>query len=438
MSGRILKPPFERFCDFYETKGAIWIARRLQPYTALMAAYLRFRRIVLVSNIGEAAGHIIVDVDFFCHLKFSGALDEGKRYWWLHRPRDDSNAIAALYSHVFDYCGVGYIVYYLFLPNILMRRGEFLDVGSSRLKHHLPEVLGADAEPIDEPPFRSQISKAEGYRQWLAYYDLKRRNGVAHPFQEGPNWPLPKSLTVLRSRPDAPLALIHIRLRNGINATARRTDAETYVPTLEFLRDEGFEMLLVGREDLPDSFRKLGVIDYPKSRLTCYENDLRLFSNAAFAVTAGSGIALLADIWEVPLVYTNYWHLSMCLFSKNCILLPSLVDDPTGHPLTFTEQIDLYMNRLDFGPEVFPDGYTVRNATADEILSASQEALALAMAPTPRTPRQQAFADVHRDGLMGLSRARVGKYFVDRHVDRFGDRSRADHDCAAGVAGTGS
>lgn len=409
----------ERFYDNYETTISIMIARNLAFLYMPQVYFLKLAKIRLLANVGEAAGHIITDIDHYLQMKHAGKLDRKCKFWWIQKPRDDSNAIKSLYADKFDYCGVSHILYVLFLPVILSRRDLTVDVGLSRLKHHLAETYNDKAIEFTHPPFHSQVSKADGYRQWVSYYRLRGENMPLRPLHHTAPFPLPKQLAERLGDASKPLALVHLRYRSGINATAAGTDPKTYVPAISYLFEQGYRVVLVGREDLPPEFEGLPIINYSRSGMTSYENDLRLFSNADFVLTAGSGISMLADVLHIPAVYANYWHLNMCMFSPNCILLPTIVDRLDGSPLSFVEQINLYMGLPDSGSEVFPEEeYRARNCTGEELLAAVKESLRVSIDKPQRTENQERFSNLDPQGMMGASHARVGQMFIENHKDR--------------------
>ena len=63
------------------------------------------------------------------------------------------------------------------------------------------------------------------------------------------------------------LALIHVKY-HVVNATARPTDPRTYLPAIRWLQEQGYRVVMIGREQMPAEFAALGgVLNYANSPL---------------------------------------------------------------------------------------------------------------------------------------------------------------------------
>ena len=122
-------------------------------------------------------------------------------------------------------------------------------------------------------------------------------------------------------------------------------------------------------ERCPHQFKQLGVVDYANSIVASFEQDLLMFANCGFAITAGSGIAFLPDCMGKQYLYLNSWHIPMQMPSKKCLSFPTRVKNrKTDKFLTMVEQSNLYVSLADIGQEVFPESdYEAMNATSDDM-----------------------------------------------------------------------
>jgi len=266
----------------------------------------------------------------------------------------------------------------------------------------------------------------------MRYFHLRRETQGMTPLKDGLIVE-PALLDFLGGRSDR-LALVHVKYHVG-NATARPTDPRTYLPAIRWLQDQGYRVVMIGREKMPAEFAVLGVLDYANSSLACYRFDLELVAHAAIVITAGSGIAMMPDCMGVPLVYLNSWHIGMPLASERCVMVPTLVvERASGRLLTVAEQCNLYWALEDKGDEIFPaHDYEPRDATEDEALEAVKETLAAAPNDI-LTARQCNYRHLTLNEHEALVGARISQYFIDKHAEILGDQRMSNDQVDAAAA----
>lgn len=384
--------------------------------TRLITMLARIFRIVFVVNIAPGTGHNTVELDFFLRQAYAGELDRRARYVFLRLPNNFHNDTVALYRRHFWFASSNRLLRNLLMPTIVANPDLRIDCGLSRLKWHLRED-GTYSQPPGGQTFLYQISKEENREAWLRYYRLRARTANIAPLSDGlaPD----QALLDFLGGGCEKLALFHCKFHIA-NATAAPTQPLAYVAAMRHLKEQGYRIVHVGREPMPEEFKALGVLNYAESDIASYRHDLQLFACAKIAVTAGSGIALLPDCMDIPFVYCDSWHVGMPMASQRCVIVPSLVEENlSGRTLTFQEQIDLYFELADKGDEIFPtDKYTARNASAEDVLAAVDEVLALENDATrPFTQLQMHFRALDKSGLTEASRARVSEAFLGRHAD---------------------
>jgi hypothetical protein len=129
---------------------------------------------------------------------------------------------------------------------------------------------------------------------------------------------------------------------------------------------------------------------------------------AAVAVTGGSALADCLGTFRLNSGIS-------CQFSPYTVAVPTTLQDLTGRCLSFREQIGVYLDREE-RDEAFPESeFVARNAAADEVLAAVQEALALKEEYRPLSPLQERFRQLHPEGLLHFSHARTCEVFLQRH-----------------------
>ncbi|MGE3622613.1 MAG: TIGR04372 family glycosyltransferase [Bdellovibrionales bacterium] len=392
--------------------------RAQQPgmFARLMHKALRALGIVFVVNMAPGMGHNTIELDYFLRLSQSGRLPR-KRYVLLRMPNMFHNDTLALYRRRFWHASNNVLLNNLLAPVIARHQDIRLNVGLSRLRWHLRDDGGWTPPPVGQT-FFFQISKAENRAEWMRYFRLRRDTRNMTPLKDGLIIE-PALLNFLGGTGDR-LALVHVKYHVG-NATARPTAPHTYLPAIRWLQDQGYKVVMIGREKMPPEFAALDVLDYANSALACYRFDLELVAYAAIVITAGSGIAMMPDCMDVPLVYLNSWHIGMPLTSERCIMVPTLVAERvSGRLLAVAEQRDLYWALEDKGDEVFPaQDHEPRDATEDEVLAAVREALALPPG-APLSPHQHSYRRLTMQEHEALVGARISLYFIDKHADILG------------------
>jgi putative glycosyltransferase (TIGR04372 family) len=390
-------------------------ARSPGLFGALAYRVLRYGRVVFVVNIAPGTGHNTVELDYFLRLRGAGELDPTSRYVLLRLPNEFHSDTISLYKQHFWLASKSRFLFNLIMPVVAGHPELRIDCGLSRLKWHL-RGDGSFTLPPQGQSFLYQISKAENREAWKTYFRLRERTKHLHPLKDGLSID-PELLDFLGGNADR-LVLTHIK-SHVANATAAPSDPPSYLLAIEALKRQGFRLVHVGREAMPPAFAAAGVLNYAESSVASYRHDLQLFALARLAITAGSGIALIPDCMGIPLVYIDSWHIGMPMASSDCVIVPALmIDRSTGRSLRFRDQLKLYFDLEDRGDEVFPENrYFARNASADEVEAAVQEALDGSFRAVPLTALQQAFRYLDPDGVGPLSESRVSEYFLGKHRD---------------------
>lgn len=140
---------------------------------------------------------------------------------------------------------------------------------------------------------------------------------------------------------DEKIALLHIKESKG-NAALEPTNLNNYIPSINYLRENKYKVIFVGREKIPEMFTELNIINYTNYNKISLFNDLELVSRSSFVLSYASGFSNLPDHMNIPNVYMGSWHLLLPLFSKYTFFLPSLLNDEKGNKLKFSRQIQIF------------------------------------------------------------------------------------------------
>lgn len=404
-----------RLLRVYEGRGAAFIASRLGWLYWPLAKACQALRIRFVANVSEGTGHVLVELDHFLRQRHLGLIPPGKRYVWVTPERPLAGTCATHYGHHFFRAVSSNVVYFMLLPMIMKYREITVDVGLSRSKRQLPT---GDNDVVSGPVPRDigdvyWITRGGWATSWRRYVAMRERTSGYRPLRDcrlsrDPH--LEEFIGETRNR----LALIHIN-EVARNACGRATDPASYLQSLEYLREQGLSPVLVGRERMPEEFKRFGVLDYANWPYASFGRDLLLFSIAKVALMSASGAAYLADAMDVPYLYINSWHLSVLMPSDNCINVPALVRGRDGRLLSFREQMSLYWESDECSGDVFPmDRYEAVNATSDDILQAMKELMGIGKRDSNARKLEEA---MWSDDSLVVLRARISDQFLRRHAD---------------------
>lgn len=392
----------------------------IAPFLAVKACWIflpfylilkRFR-ICFVVNIASGTGHIICELDNFLRKLHLEEVDPRRRYVWIKKGDPFAKTCVSLYRRHFWWAISNTLIYDLLLPLLVLPSEISLDCGLSRLKWQ----LSTDKKRFVLPgqTFLYQISKKEGSKLWLDYYQRLQRSADYFPLLHKEE----KEAVCLRRALGLKEKVALIHLKDVVkNATAKATDPSTYLPSIEYLLNKGYQVVFVGREKMPELFQNYPIVNYAESSIASFRNDIVLFQLADLAITSGSGIAFLADAFDRPYLYVNSWQLSMAMFSKKSIAVPALLQKKNGEILSFEEQMFIYDSQIDAGDEFFSDKeLQARNATADEILNGLKELLSLDAEWQERSRLQEDFQTLNSQAPLYYVFSRVSDFFLERHA----------------------
>lgn len=396
---------------YYDRKIVPEKARISGPVIFSIRILLRVLRIRFLWNIASGTGHNTVELDYFFRLQMKTGFQN--RVVFLRRPSVFHNDTLSLYRTRFLLASNNDFLCDFLFPVIAGSKKLIIDCGLSRLKWEIGKD-GTFEEALPGQSYFFQIDKRDNIIQWQKYFEVRAETDGEYPL--GKDIALDSELVDFIGGPPTKLALVHIK-NHVANATAAPSNPFDYCTTIQWLLDQGFQVVQVGREPCPPSFRELGVIPYCESALATYKHDLQIFSLAKLAITAGSGIAFLPDCLGIPYVYLDSWHIGMPMISSRCVMVPALVvDRSTDKFLSFVDQIRLYHLLQDAGNEIFPSrDFYGRNAAPDEILGAVKEALVLENESVDLSPLQIQYRNLLFDGCLQMTKAKVSQGFLEKH-----------------------
>lgn len=401
--------------NFYENSIAGFLARYLPFLYYPLYLYYSKKNICFVFNIADAPGHFIPELDFFFRCIHLSLIDRNKKYVLLRKNTSFSQAIIYYYSHKFHWAKANTFKYYLILPMLIRYSKITFDAGYCRIRWQAPEKAPYNLHP--KLPFIYQRPKSEGAKRLAKMFKLRKQSYCFFPLLEFFN-NTPSLLLEKMGLQEKKYCLIHIK-EHVCNATALKTNPTTYIKSLNFLKKQGLSLVFVGREAMPIEFKNLGIINYANSKFATFENDILLFKNAYLSITGGSGINMLGDYFNTPVLYLNSWHLSLQFFHATSVCIPSRVRKKNGSFLTFAQQTDLFFANETELNEIFPHKqFEAVNATSEEIYEGLRELLDVINHKKPKDPLyDQYVATCNRYDLLTHCDSRINAYFLHKYRD---------------------
>jgi putative glycosyltransferase (TIGR04372 family) len=371
----VLKTVRPLYCNanlYYETGIAPFIAKYM-PFL-LWPAYKFFSamNIRFVVNVSDGTGHITPELDNFFRKYHLGEIDRKKKYVFVRKESIFSPACVRLYRHKFWWAVCNDFIYHLTLPVTIRFKDILLDSGISRGKWQL-DANGNYKAHGDGQTFLHLIDKKTALGVCEEWFRRRRETADYYPLREA-DFDF-SEINSLVGTDLSKLALVHIK-SEVMNATAQAIDPETYLESLAYLKECGYKLVFAGREKMPESFKKFGMINYSESPVASFKNDLALFKAAQITMTGAGGIGYLAACMDTPNLYLNSWHIKSAGLSRRSVCIPALIKRKSEQEFVkYPEQNLLYIGTKDQeGPEVFPQEiFQARNASSDEILEGIKE-----------------------------------------------------------------
>jgi len=388
---------------------------------------LQARNLLLASNLLHGSiGHASLELDFLLRARRTGLVPGGRTCLLVMPEEPFAQAFAEHFSDLLRPFIVSTQVW-LWAREIVCALPEFaFDIGASHISTFRPLGDPDHRWIIWSDRLQFMTSTALTLAKITRHAALRAATSDWYPFRRElkPSTELARFLDAVGDRP---LAFVHIKDAT-VNASPEPTDPRTYFPTLAHICDLGWQPVFVGRETMPDGFRAFGVADYAGSGIASISNDLVLFSRGRVALTGGSGIAHAFEIIDLPLVYTNGWHIYMQCSARRCVVVPATMRARArGRHVSILEQIRMIKNFPTGAFFVFPhQDFVPEQATAEHIHSAFEEALTLGgpgIEPPEPSSLQERFKRLDPGSAFAAGKARVGSMWATDFESRFGDQS---------------
>ena len=397
----------------YERRTAPFLARRASLLYWPLYKLFNYYNIRFLCNIAYGTGHITRDLDHFLLSLEAEKSQNPVRWVWITPSNDAYRCYMRLFRKAFFFSCSNTFLYDLIAPILMRFKDIAIDAGSTQIKWQL------DEQNQSSLPFQSQtalnvLSLEEVARKWRESYRLHQQNPNRFPMRRAA-WRNRKWTDEFLDT-NRKVALIHIK-EHIANASAKPTDPATYLPSLHYLNQSGYQLVFVGREKIPGAFKgTFDIYDYASSKHANLANDLYLFSIADLAIVGG-GIACLASAMGTPFLYLNSWHIAKFWWPTLNVVVPTLLKR-NGDFIHAVEQQKLHDELKDSQTFCYFECEAI-NANEQEILEGIKELERLRDSVTPESELQTAAKRIFNEDLVTYSSGRFSEHFLRSHEPLF-------------------
>jgi putative glycosyltransferase (TIGR04372 family) len=256
-------------------------------------------------------------------------------------------------------------------------------------------------------------------QQWVRMYKAWNATRGRFPLREALDM-IPCDPAFEAFLPKKKYAVLQIKT-NIVNGTVRVLTPDFFFPTLEMLRDKGYAVVLVGREKMPEEFKRYDVLDYAGSKFASPRNDFYVFRRASIGVASPSGAGYFCDAMGVPLCQYAPWTLQPHP-GERTIMVPSRIRRKESPAiLTFSQQIATFLELYDEikGPGIFhPEAIEDIPPTAEDIRAGVEELFNDELRTSPLAQKQAAtIRSLDKGGMWETTASTVASTFLTSHPE---------------------
>lgn len=301
------------------------LATLIRPLLCLNAYWLVFKHtLVSVENIYNSIGHLTVEINELC--KFIDKNKKCKKILFIYPKNNILGEFAPL-----------------------LRRSP-IEVRGNGLLHFWYQLTAIAYPQISIGKALSNVNYLHGKNKLSVADDLMGRvSENIRRYAKNPDFlPLIKYVRdfswddeyVKFIKKCKPYAVLQIKT-NLVNSTINLLEPSVFIPTIQFLKSQGYQIIFAGREDMPTEWSALGVINYAKSKFASALNDFMLIYQSAIVISSASGFANIAEVLDKPILVVNGWH-HVLQGGRKTMALPCLLKK-SGKVLSCRQQLDFML-----------------------------------------------------------------------------------------------
>lgn len=297
----------------------------------LFAVFKIFKVKVLDNHMVGAVGHTTTELDYYFLLKKDKQIENKKFFLFLDSSETSEHIKESLDGKLYVFVST---TLKIIVDRFIQKNKSFaLDIG---LGHYL------NVQEKKKTFGHGIRDWKEGFERTKIYWILRNKYPNYFSFKDL-NFSKEKEQKLLNELSldiNKKIVLIQIKTNLG-NACAKETDPQTYIKTIKYLKENGFQIVFIGREKMPKIFEELSVINYANSKYASWMNDCLLHKNCFLTICFGSGLGSLSSVFGKPSLYIGFWQLFTPIQNEKCLFIPTLLKDKKkDNFLKFQEQIN--------------------------------------------------------------------------------------------------
>ena len=268
--------------------------------------------------------------------------------------------------------------------------------------------------------YKKMRSGSDGFSRYIDYYRIKSANKKKfynEAIFKNQSHILRKKLGI---KAKDKIVNIHLKNLSG-NSCAKKTEPQTYIQTIKYIKKRGYKIIFIGREKMPNIFKKYQIFDYANSQFSNIKNDLLITYTSSFNICFASGIYSLANYLNKPLLYLGSWHLNIQSHYSKCVYFPAVLKlEKNNKYVNYNEQIrKVVSDEVVFkGFNFKKDKIKVINPTSNDILFSFKELENLVLKNYKKTSLQKKFNKKFKAHPQEYSQSIVSKKFLKKYYSK--------------------
>lgn len=356
--------------------------------------HLYKNKIFFLADIMSGVGHLIPEFDFF-YLKYN----HYKKVIFINNGHKNYKLISLNYNFYKIFSGRYYIFFIIFL--------NFYP----KLNLIISQTMGDNKRYINI--FSNKYNINYYFKYYNRYLKLRHRKDSFFKLFLDRN----KSKNIYLKSKTKKIACIHYR-ENISHAVPHISNPDKYLKSIHYLKKLDYDIYFIGREHMPNSFKKLNVINYASYPDITIIDDLNLIYASDINIICGSGISYIPDVLDKKYLYVNSWHISRPGgIGKNSIFVPSKIkNNKTNNLISFSTQAKLENLGKHYKSQYLSKSmYSLIHPTEDEIYHGLRELLEIEN--TNLSNLQLSFKkNVEKYGWDNSSHSRVSQNFLSNNI----------------------
>jgi len=355
--------------------------------------YLYKKKIFFLADIMSGVGHLIPEFDFF-YLRYNNF----KKVIFINNGHQNYKLITSNHNFYKIYSGKYFIFFLLFL-NFYPR----LNLISSQTLPDHKRYFNI---------FSNRYNTSYYFKYYNRYLKLrKKRDSFFKLYAENK-----RSKNIFLKLKKKKIACIHYR-ENISTAVPQISNPNNYIKSIKYLINKDYDIYFIGRENMPNSFKKLNIINYAANPNITIDDDLNLIYASDVNIVCGSGISYLPDVLDKKYLYINSWHISRPGgIGKFSIFVPSIIKNiSTKKILSFSSQAILENRGKHYQSQYLNKSYyQMIHPSEEEIYRGLIELLDIEF--NKQTQFQLDFKKVIKKyGWDGSSDSRISNFFLNKN-----------------------